>query len=400
MADLLPDHSPLGASAMYRWLPCPGSVQLAVGHTIEEASEYAKEGSAAHKLAQDCLESGEDAWEHIGQLVGPGDDRGPDLDKCVTVSKDMADAVQIYLNSVRHRYPDRNQGNFYVEYGFHCPTIHSLFYGQADMVFIDFENRQLDTDDYKHGAGIVVDVQENPQLMYYAVGVLESMNLWEKIDKVTLRIVQPRGWHTDGPIRAWSITTAMLWQWVEDTLIPAMENAETSRELVSGEHCRFCPVRYHACPQIAKDFDELEELMNILAEKGGAKKLTNIQLGRYLTLADTAKMISKSANETAFARLNAGKKVPGRKLARSRTNRAWDEGAEEALKAQFGDSAYETKLVSPAKIDGLPEGNKFTGEWSSKPEGKLTVVAESDARTGVSTDISALFTDQTKKGKK
>jgi len=400
MADLLPDHSPLGASGMYRWMQCPGSVQLAVGHTTEEASEYAKEGSAAHKLAQDCLESGEDAWEHIGQLVGPGDDRGPDLDKCVTVSKDMADAVQIYLNSVRHRYPDRNQGNFYVEYGFHCPTIHSLFYGQADMVFIDFENRQLDTDDYKHGAGIVVDVQENPQLMYYAVGVLESMNLWEKIDKVTLRIVQPRGWHTDGPVRAWSITTAMLWQWVEDTLIPAMENAETSRELVSGEHCRFCPVRYHACPQIAKDFDELEELMNILAEKGGAKKLTNIQLGRYLTLADTAKMISKSANETAFARLNAGKKVPGRKLARSRTNRAWDEGAEEALKAQFGDSAYETKLVSPAKIDGLPEGNKFTGEWSSKPEGKLTVVAESDARTGVSTDISALFTDQTKKGKK
>jgi len=397
MTPALPDHSPLGASGMYRWMKCPGSAQAAIGHN-ENTSDYAKEGSAAHKLAQDCLESGEDAWERIGNLIGPGDDHGPDLDKCVEVTKDMADAVQIYLNSVRQRYPDRNQGNFYVEYGFHCPTIHSLFYGQADMVFIDFEDRQLDIDDYKHGAGIVVDVQENPQMMYYAVGVLESMNLWDKIDKITIRIVQPRGWHTDGPIRAWSITTAMLWQWMEDVLIPTMKNAETSNDFHSGEHCRFCPVRYRACPQIAKDFDELEELMNLLAKKGGAKKLTNTQLGRYLTLADTARMIAKSANETAFARLNAGKKVPGRKLARSRTNRAWDEGAEEVLKDQFGAAAYETKLLSPAKIDGLPEGDKLTSEWASKPEGNLTVVAESDARAGVSKDITALFTDQTKKG--
>ena len=396
MTPALPDHSPLGASGMYRWMKCFGSTQAAIGHT-ENPSDYAKEGSAAHELAQGCLESGEDAWERIGHLIGPGDDHGPDLDKCVEVTKDMADAVQIYLNSVRQRYPDRNQGNFYVEYGFHCPTIHPLFYGQADMVYINFEDRQLDIDDYKHGAGIVVGVQENPQTMYYAVGVLESMNLWDKIDKITIRIVQPRGWHRDGPIRAWSITTAMLWQWMEDVLIPTMENAETSNDFQSGEHCRFCPVRYRACPQIAEDFDELEELMNLIAKKGGAQKLTNAQLGRYLTLADTARMIAKSANETAFARLNAGKKVPGRKLARSRTNRAWDEGAEEVLKDQFGAAAYETKLLSPAKIDGLPEGDKLTSEWASKPEGKLTVVAESDARAGVSKDITALFTDQTKK---
>jgi len=65
MADLLPDHSPLGASAMYRWLPCPGSVQLAVGHN-EEPSDYAKEGTDAHSLAQLCLAGNDDAWEYIG----------------------------------------------------------------------------------------------------------------------------------------------------------------------------------------------------------------------------------------------------------------------------------------------------------------------------------------------
>jgi len=66
MTATLPKHSPLGGSGMYRWMKCPGSAQAAIGHD-EEASGYAKEGSAAHKLAQDCLTNEQDAWEYIGK---------------------------------------------------------------------------------------------------------------------------------------------------------------------------------------------------------------------------------------------------------------------------------------------------------------------------------------------
>ena len=386
----LPDHSPVSASGAYRWMVCPGSVRLAIGHK-DEASPFALEGTCAHHLAHTCLLSGNDAWEHIGDVVLREESGG------MVVSKDMADAVQGYLDSGRSRYPERNQSNFFVEYGFHCPEIHPLFYGQSDLVYVDEEDRRLDVDDYKHGAGIVIDVQENPQNMYYACGVLDSMNLWDKIDKVTLRIVQPRGWHQDGPIRAWSISTAALWQWQNDSLLPAMRKAETSLDTKSGDHCRFCPVRYRACPQMQKDFNELEELMDLLDKKGGAKALSNPQVARILSLGEVLKIAEKAAQKTAFARMSSGKEIPGRKLVRGKVNRAWKDGAEDALVEKFGKQAFSNpKLLTPANIEKLPEGEALASEWSEKPVGSLVVVSVSDKRAAVNTDTKSLFKDMTK----
>jgi hypothetical protein len=117
-----------------------------------------------------------------------------------------------------------------------------------------------------------------------------------------------------------------------------------------------------------------------------------------LTLFDTAKIVAKAANETAYTRLNAGKIVPGRKLAASRTNREWKEGVEEDAREKYGDKAFsKPKILSPAQMDGLPGGEKMTARWAFKPSGKLTVVAASDARVGVKgQDSSKLFSDKTK----
>jgi hypothetical protein len=365
---------------------CPGSVLLAQGVSDAE-SEYAMEGTLAHHVAQACLSTEQDAWERMSHSEN--------------ITKDMADAVQVYLDNLRYSYPDRQQDKFFVEYSFHCPDLHPLFYGQADAVYIDEANRTLHVHDYKHGAGIVVDVKENLQCMYYACGVLEAMQLRADVDKVVLHIAQPRGWHTDGPLRHWGISTLDLEAWLDDVLLPAMKHAEVSRDTLSGEHCRFCPVRKMDCPQISKDFDELEELMTLITDKGGAKNLSAAKLGRFLTLFDVAKIISKSANETAFARLSAGKKVPGRKLAHGRANRTWKDDAEDACVKKFGDKAYaERKLKSPAQMEAMPEGEKLTAEFAFKPDAGLTVVAAGDARAAVSKDTKSLFTDASKKGKK
>lgn len=394
MTEPLPVHSPLGASGAARWMNCPGSVIYTYGIKDEE-SEYALEGTAAHALAEECLTNNEDAWQRINHLIGPGDEDGPDLDRCWEVSKDMADAVQVYLDFIRTKFPDRNQGNSWVERKFHCPTVHPMFYGQSDFTYIDGET--LHVIDYKHGAGIVVEAKENVQLMYYAIGMLEDLDLWNKVNIVRVTIAQPRGFHHDGPIRSWSITTEDLEVWLDDVLLPAMDLALASRDTKSGEHCRFCPARGRACPQLIKDMDELEELMTIAEAKGGAKELTNVQLGRFLTLFDIAKIIQKAAQKTAFVRMEKGGKVPGRKLANSRTNREWKEGAEAALKKKFGPDALTVqKLKTPAVIDGMPEGAALTARWAFKPQGKQTVVAESDSRVAVEKNTKELFTDQTK----
>jgi hypothetical protein len=374
----LAEHSPLGGSGAARWMKCPGSVSLSQGIADEE-SEFASLGTRAHELAEYCLKMGADAWMMIDDTMG--------------IDKDMADAVQVYLDTVR-RHPHRLDGTAmeFAEWQFHVPEVHEYFYGQADFVYADKLARQLDIYDYKHGAGIVIDVEQNAQLMYYAVGVLSSLLLWEEMDRVVLHIVQPRGFHFDGPVREWAITTEDLDVWALEVLKPAMDRAVTSSDTASGEHCRFCPARSRACPQLIADFDEMEALMAEFSKVASADQLTNEQVGRFLELFDVAKIVAKQANLTAFNRLQAGGQVPGRKLVKAKTNREWKEDADQALRDNFGDKALtKPKLKSPAAIEKLPKGASFTARYAFKPDGGQTVASDQDSRPVIAGGVREMF---------
>ena len=69
------EHSPLGGSGAYRWMPCPGSVLMSRGVENPE-SEYAALGTAAHTLAANCLIGESDAWEWINGIIANGDIAG------------------------------------------------------------------------------------------------------------------------------------------------------------------------------------------------------------------------------------------------------------------------------------------------------------------------------------
>lgn len=377
-----PRHSPLGASGTHRWMRCPGSVGLSAGVEDPE-SDHASLGTVAHTLAAQCLMRNGEPWQHIGKGI---DGNYPDI----AVDKDMADAVQIYVSAVEEAHPDRNQGNSWVERHFRCPEIHELFYGTADFVYLeepapagDRMTRGLHVWDYKHGSGIVVEVQRNPQLMYYACGALEDLGLWEEVDQVVLHVAQPRiSWHPAGPVREWSISTDDLNEWLHAELISAMDRAMVSDETESGEHCRFCPARFRKCPQLWADSIELEELMR-KAEKGGASKLTAEELGRLLKLGEVFKIQHKAARETAFARATErGTKIPGMKLVKARADRVWRDGAEEAAIEKFGkkNAFTEPELKTPAQLEKLPLGKAFASEFAFKPDAGLALVPEGDTR--------------------
>jgi hypothetical protein len=385
----LPAHSPLGASGAARWMKCPGSVQLSAGCADEE-SEFAKEGTIAHSLAALCLEERSDAWTHVGSKLS--------LFEGYDITFEMADAVQVYLDAVRGWHEDMNQGNTFIERRFHCPSIHELYFGTSDLTHILLDERELHVWDYKHGAGIVVDVQNNVQEMYYGAGMLTDLDLWNEIDTVVLHIAQPRGFHYAGPIRTWEISTDDLDAWLNDTLVPAMDVAMVSRDTASGTHCMFCPARAYNCPQIADDMNELEKMMTQIDKEGGAEKLSNEEVGRYLELFRVAKVAAKAAEKTAYARLKSGSTVPGMKLVTGRTNRVWKKGAEAALKKKFKDAAYEKTLVSPTKAEKMIGGAAFAERWAFKPKGDITTAPDSDSRRAINVDTKSLFKPTTKKG--
>lgn len=400
-------------------MPCPGSVLMS--HGVEDPeSEYAVEGTAAHALAARCLKENHDAWTYLGWgIASSGEFYTPpagalaDDGHVILVDKEMADAVQVYLDAVRLEHPDRDQGNTWVERGFHCPSIHEEMWGRSDLAHLEQpplalpraqggNTRRLHVWDYKHGAGIVVYVEHNPQLMYYAVGILEDLGLWGTVDEVVLWVAQPRGFLD--PIRSWTVGVDELRQWLGEVLLPAMTLAEwvlrnapdLSHEdllrmnlLNSGEHCRFCAARYNNCPRHVRDMEEMEELMEKIE---GAPKATNEQIGVFLSLFEVAKIRQKAFRETGFARAQDGHEIPGWKLVRAKSNRDWKEGTEAKAKAKFKkDAMVPAELKSPAKIEALPGGKAFAAEYAFKPDAGLQLVPDKDARQEAGPKGRAMF---------
>ena len=392
----LPAHSPLGASGAARWLKCAGSVGLSEG--IEDAeSDFAALGTAAHVLLETCLTEKQPAWKRTGQFIWR-DEVGPQqkgvglMDGAIPVDADMANAVQVMIDAIDEAHPERDQGNSWIERKFHCPDIHPLFYGTADFVYYDETNSTVHVWDYKHGAGIVVEAENNVQTMYYAAGALTDLGLWDTVDTVVLHIGQPRGWHYEGPIREWAISTDDLDAWIGDVLVPGMDYALLHDETYAAEHCRFCAVRLRACPALDEKVDRLKELYEMADKKGGIQKMSNARLGELINLEVITKIKFKAARDVAFGRANAGKKVPGTKLVKARSNRVWKEGVEKKAKAAMGAAAYtKPKLKSPSEIEKLPKGAAFVEANAFKPDTGLTLVADDDRRREVSRDTKAGF---------
>lgn len=377
----LPAHSPVGASTAKRMLICPMSVGPGVPGVEDEESEHATLGTAVHELIAECFANKVDAWTMIGEVCHG-----------IQVTKQMAIGAQVMLDAVRTFHPYRDQGNFFVERKFHCPTIHPLFFGTCDALYIDMATKTLHVWDYKNGAGVIVEVEGNEQTQYYACGALEHFNLWTAMDRVVLHICQPNGFHPDGRVRHWETTPEALAIWLEDTLIPGIDRAMSSNDAVSGPHCNFCPKRFGACPALMADMRELEELMNIV-DKIGVDALLPEHVGRLLDLWKRADIVGKAALKTGFGMLQAGKPIPGWKLVNARSNRGWKDGAEDKAKNVFGEAAFTVPaLKSPAQLEELPLGTTFTAEWASSPDAGLTMAPASDKRREVSRDTKSLFT--------
>lgn len=364
-ADALPAHSPLGASSAERWMNCPGSVTLIdlvrAADRYEEADpDYRRDGTQAHALAAHCLEDGLDAWE-------ADETQFPEL------TADMMGAVQEYLDFVRVQDGFRE-----VEQRVHIPEFHPQFYGTLDCVVSG--GGMLHVVDYKHGVGVVVDADDNPQLKYYAYGYLgrkeEAAEGWQDSHVVRLTIVQPRAFHPDGTIRSWDTTVGEIRRWAEEELKPAMEATRDLDYLALGQWCRFCPAKL-VCP----------------AYDGLARK--SLQAPTRLTYAEAQqlKMLIKAVEEDAERRALAGEDVSaeGVKVVKKISHRQWKTsvlmhkpGEPALLEAKFGADAWKPRAYKgPPDIEKLPGGKDFVAEFAFQPDNGLTIAPMTDRRRAV-----------------
>lgn len=379
MSDI--KHAILGASSAHRWLNCPGSALL-TADLPDTTSPYAEEGTQAHAVCEQVARM-ELAKEF--QLVSYAGPVQPPED-----NQEMLECAAVYLNAIQEAIaglqlsagdPPYIALEQRVDFSQWVPD----GFGTADCILIG--NGILHVIDYKHGKGVQVEAEGNPQLMLYALGALMRYQPLYFIHTVRWSIVQPRN---GGVSQAPDMTADVLLKWAEETVKPAAILADTpDAPLNPGDWCRFCKAR--ATCRARSDYN--------LALEGFTKTepalLSAEEIGAILIRSrDLARWIS-DLEEHALTALLDGQEIPGWKAVAGRALRIWtDQEAAFAKAMELGTPEamlYERRPVSLAQLEKLMGKKAFQPltDFVTVPPGKPTLAPQDDKRAAITNRSAA-----------
>ncbi len=390
-------HSSRGASSAYRWLNCPGQINLteelaAKGLIDSGASLPAAEGTAAHLVLSTCLEDGDDASSMAGmEIVVEG--------WTFIVDDEMVAGVQETIDWVREKVAKYKAAGFevkvYIEKSMESFTDPDV-YGTGDII-IHVINDRLIVNDFKYGKGITVEPDSDQNAYYGFLGIENFVDDPASLKVVESYISQPRIPHPEGTIRRHVTNVEELTDWWFNIILPGIEaTRDPNASLIIGEHCKWCPARGN-CPALKKETFEFP--MGI-----EATHLTDDELGDVLMKLDAIQALKEPLEWEALRRARTGDKIKGFKLVRKMSKRKFkdsmalpdpdnaDEMIEvklnDAIMEQFGLDAYgEPKMRSPNQLEDLDGGNEFTAKWAYSPDKGLTMAKRTDKRVEVRPNI-------------
>lgn len=382
-------HTILSASSSHRWLACPGSIRMSAG--IEpKTSAYAKEGTAAHNVADMCFRSGKNASAFLGNTI---------LVESETfkVNEEMVKAVQEYIDVVRNDYFAGTGSSLFYEKRFKLTWLRPDMWGTNDAMVSDASGL-LRIYDFKYGKGVVVEVEDNPQTMYYGVGAVGPSGRGFK--EVEFIIVQPRAFHPDGTVRRCRMSVASLLTWAKEVLLPGANATEDpNAPIVVGKHCQFCPALAICGAQ--KDQAHAVAKM-VFAERSSAPPAPAVlsvkELRKILDVADMVTAWFDACRRHVRALLDTGRTTSaevGYKFVAGRSSRAWidEKEAEKWLLSLIDDEAYTPRtLISPAQAEKILTGKtakEAIATLVKKTEDGKQLVPVSDKRPSIESAITA-----------
>jgi hypothetical protein len=250
-------------------------------------------------------------------------------------------------------------------------------FGTADCVII--ADGTLRVVDYKHGLGVLVEAEMNPQMMFYALGAMELFDALYDIRKVSMTIYQPRREN----ISTFEISREELLAWADKILKPAAKLAfEGKGEFRCGEWCGFCKAK-HRCRARAE-----ENLLMARHEFKLPALLDDIEIEVILSKVDELTSWDSDVKNYALQSALGGKTWTGWKLVEGRANRRYtDENEVIRAVCEAGFDPFEKKVLgitAMQKLLGKTKFEKLLSAYIEKPQGKPTLVPESDKRPEIS----------------
>ncbi len=353
----------VGGSTAKRVINCPGSVALVQKMPPKPSSKYADEGTLLHNVMAELIMSEEPPEYYIGTRYE---------DQILTfelVEEKILPALRA-LDVIDPEHKMEIEAETRVGFGDLLPGV----FGSTDLIG-RLGNRAVVLD-WKFGDGVMVEVEENPQLMFYAAAAMrtkEAQWAFEGVTEIECVIVQPP------EVRRWVTTPERIAKF-ELELVQAVKQAEKpDAKLSVGDHCRWCAAK-PICPKMTGAVDR--------ALKVQLDNLDAPKISAYLKNADMLEDWIKDLRALALQMLESGAKLPEYKLVAKRAIRSWsdEEKAKVALFA-YGlteSEVMETAVVSPAKAEkalkkrkiGLPEdlvvaissGNTLASVDDPRPE--------------------------------
>ena len=357
-------HAILSASSSHRWLNCPPSARLCETYE-DKGSDYAAEGTDAHSLCEYKLRKalGMEAIDPTEHLTWFNEEMEDCADGYASyVSEQVAAATETCKDPVV-LVEQRVDFSRWVEQGF----------GTSDAIII--ADGTLHVIDYKHGLGVLVEADHNPQMMCYALGALELFDCIYDIDTVAMTVYQPRRQN----VSTFEMSKDDLYRWADEVLKPTAELAFAGDgNFLCGEWCGFCKVKYE-CRARAE-----ANLMLAQYDFKLPPLLEDSEIEVILSRADQLVSWVNDIKEYALQQAISGKEWTGFKLVEGRSNRRYtDEAAVTQVVTNAGFDPYEHKLLGITAMQKLLGKNRFDellSPYIKKLQGKPTLVPESDKR--------------------
>lgn len=362
-------HAVLSASASERWINCPPSARLCENYE-DKGSDYAAEGTDAHTLCEYRLKLAlgiptENPIEDLGWY-------NEEMEECAA---GYAAYVLELLETAKQTCPDpvvmiEQRVNFsrWVQDGF----------GTADCILI--ADGVLHILDYKHGKGVEVSAEGNTQLSLYSLGALEIFDGIYDIDKVCVHIFQPR----KANVSCSMMEKTDLYEWADTELTEKAHLAyEGQGDFNCGEWCRFCKAK-------AECRERAEANLDLARYDFQAPALLNDEeIADILGKVDALSAWASDVKEFALQQAISGKMWTGWKLVEGRSNRKYTSEAAVATAVEgAGFDPYERKVLGVTamqKLLGKTRFEELLAPYIEKPQGKPTLVPESDKRPAMNT---------------
>lgn len=362
-------HAVLSASSSERWINCPPSARLCEAYE-DKGSDYAAEGTDAHTLCEYRLKQAlgiptEDPIENLSWY-------NEEMEECAA---GYAAYVVELLETAKQTCSDpvvmieqRVDFSRWVQEGF----------GTADCILI--ADGVLNIVDYKHGKGVEVSAEGNTQLSLYSLGALEIFDGIYDIDSVCVHIFQPR----KSNVVSFMMDKADLYQWAHTELTEKAQLAyEGQGSFSCGEWCRFCKAKAE-CRERAE-----ANLALARYEFQFPALLDDEEIADILGKVDALTAWASDVKEYALQQAISGKEWTGWKLVEGRSNRKYTSEAAVATTVEgAGFDPYERKVLGVTamqKMLGKTRFEELLAPYIEKPQGKPTLVPESDKRPAMNT---------------